>query len=118
MTLPTSSQTTDVRLRYGASMLKRQLKKTLTRALPVMLCTVLLNTGLLFSAPAAAYSTHSFNADVSMQNSSGKSRAAAKAKARYGGKVLSVTKKQRDGRTVYRVKLLLDSGKVKIVTVD
>ncbi len=46
-------------------------------------------------------------------------RAAAKAKKQYGGKVLNVKeKKSNDGRTVFKVKLLLESGRIKIVTVE
>lgn len=51
------------------------------------------------------------------KGSSGKSRAAARAKAAHGGKVLSVTETSQNGQKVYRVKLLLDSGRVKIVTI-
>lgn len=47
-----------------------------------------------------------------------KSRAADIARAAHGGKVLSVDEVNSDGRTVYRVKLLLDGGRIKIVTVD
>ncbi|VUD53201.1 hypothetical protein TDB9533_01787 [Thalassocella blandensis] len=43
--------------------------------------------------------------------------AAAKAQAQHGGKVLNVSKSTVNGRTVYRVKLLLDSGRIKIVTI-
>lgn len=45
------------------------------------------------------------------------SSAAAQAQAQYGGKVLNVSKSTSNGRTVYRVKLLLDSGRIKIVTI-
>ncbi|WP_246439054.1 PepSY domain-containing protein [Teredinibacter franksiae] len=48
------------------------------------------------------------------QTSISKSEAAFAAKQRYGGKILSVNKSD----NVYRVKLLLDSGKVIIVVVD
>jgi len=48
---------------------------------------------------------------------SAKSEAAARAQARYGGKVLSVSEASRNGETVYKVKLLLDSGRIKIVTI-
>ena len=46
------------------------------------------------------------------------SRAAALAKERYGGKVLKVQRQQSGQRLTYRVKLLLDSGHVRQVTVD
>ena len=48
----------------------------------------------------------------------GKAQAAEKARAKHGGKVLDVSEKVRDGKKVYRVKLLLDGGKVIYVTVD
>ncbi len=48
-----------------------------------------------------------------------KSQAAAKAKAAHGGKVLSVEKVgSKDGKNIYKVKLLLDGGRVKTVTVS
>lgn len=52
------------------------------------------------------------------KDGSGKSQAAAQAQSRYGGKVLSVSTSKRDGRTVYKVKLLLDSGRIKIVSIN
>lgn len=48
----------------------------------------------------------------------GKSQAAESARQAYGGKVLSVDEIKDGGRTLYRVKLLLDGGRIKIVTVD
>lgn len=48
----------------------------------------------------------------------GKSAAAAAAQNSFGGRVLSVDQATVNGRTVYRVKLLLDGGVIKIVTVD
>lgn len=47
-----------------------------------------------------------------------KSTAAELARQAYGGKVLSVDEIKEDGQTIYRVKLLLDGGRIKIVTVD
>lgn len=47
-----------------------------------------------------------------------KSLAADIATKQYGGKVLKVDKINRKNKAAYRVKLLLDSGKIKIVTVD
>lgn len=48
----------------------------------------------------------------------GKSRAAEAALRAYGGKVLSVEKGSENGRVVYRVKLLLEGGRIKIVAID
>ena len=45
-------------------------------------------------------------------------QAASIAKSKYGGKVLSVSRSGNGDRVIYRVKLLLDSGRVVIVTVD
>ncbi len=55
--------------------------------------------------------------DVDQQKNSGKNRAAAKAQSKHGGKVLSVKEHKKDGQTHYKVKLLLDSGRIKIVRI-
>lgn len=47
-----------------------------------------------------------------------KSRAADIARAAHGGKVLKVDEVNSNGQVVFRVKLLLDGGRIKIVTVD
>ncbi len=47
-----------------------------------------------------------------------KSMAAELARQAYGGKVLSVDEIKEGGQTIYRVKLLLEGGRIKIVTVD
>lgn len=44
-------------------------------------------------------------------------KAAKMAQRDYGGKVLNVNKSTKKGKETYRVKLLLDGGKVKTVTV-
>ncbi|RLU03063.1 MAG: hypothetical protein D9N11_06020 [Ketobacter sp.] len=46
------------------------------------------------------------------------SEAAAKVVQKTGGKVLRVTVEERDGREVYRVKVLLPEGRIKTVFVD
>lgn len=48
----------------------------------------------------------------------GPSEAAAMVAQRTGGKVLKVTLEERDGREVYRVKVLLPEGRIKTVFVD
>lgn len=48
----------------------------------------------------------------------GKSAAAAAAQNTHGGRVLSVEQVVDNGRMVYKVKLLLNGGVIKIVTVD
>ena len=47
-----------------------------------------------------------------------KAAAAEAARAAYGGKVLKVEQTTKNNKTVYRVKLLLDGGRIKYVTVD
>lgn len=47
-----------------------------------------------------------------------KAQAAAIAKSAYGGKVLKVSKSQRKGKTVFSVKLVQKSGRVRVVSVD
>jgi uncharacterized membrane protein YkoI len=52
------------------------------------------------------------------ENRTDKSRAADIARAAHGGKVLKVDEVNSNGQVVFRVKLLLDGGRIKIVTVD
>lgn len=47
-----------------------------------------------------------------------KSEAAELARARYGGRVLKVDEVSNGGRVVYRVRLLLDGGRIKTVNID
>ena len=67
-------------------------------------------------AQYAVAEQHSFDPMSLWQKS--KSEAAAMAQSRHGGKVLKVTEKNFNGKRQYQVKLLLDSGKVKIVTLS
>lgn len=56
---------------------------------------------------------------ISTQAKISKSTAASAAKAQHGGKVLSVTLiSSQDGLTTYKVKLLLEGGRVKTVTIS
>lgn len=57
-------------------------------------------------------STHLLLAQVSIE------KAIKKAKSKYGGKVLSAKEIRSKGPLVYKVKLLLPSGRVKTVFVD
>lgn len=52
------------------------------------------------------------------QGRTDKSKAADIARSAHGGRVLTVEEVNSDGKTIYRVKLLLDGGRIKIVTVD
>lgn len=44
--------------------------------------------------------------------------AARAAEARTGGKVLSVSREERNGKTVYRVKVLMPGGQIKNVYIN
>ena len=69
------------------------------------LCLLLAMPVLCISAPS--------HADID------KSEAASRAQAQYGGKVLSVKKVgSSNGQSHYQVKLLLDDGRVKTVTIS
>ena len=48
----------------------------------------------------------------------GPSEAATKVVRKTGGKVLKVTQEERNGKQVYRVKVLLPEGRIKTVFVD
>lgn len=67
-------------------------------------------------SPLTLKQSHSRHETVLAQAKKGisKSQAASAAQSKYGGKVINVSQRGNS----YRVKLLLDSGKVKIVTVD
>lgn len=66
-------------------------------------------------AQAQYMSTSTTRQTVQYKNN--ESSAAAQARKQYGGKVLSVSKSTANGRTVFKVKLLLDSGRIKVVTI-
>ncbi len=76
---------------------------------------------ITLSLPTGAQAFASNFADLFMpadfNRSSGKTDAAAQAQAQYGGKVLSVSELSNSGQTYYKVKLLLDSGRIKIVKI-
>lgn len=75
---------------------------------------------LLASLPLIGYVAPAVWASPSYiaQAEIGKSDAAQAAKDAYGGKVLKVEEVKKGSKTIYRVKLLLDGGRVKTVTVD
>ena len=79
-----------------------------TAALLLALAAVPFGTAPAHEAPPALAQS----ADI------GPAGAAAAARAATGGKVLGVRAARADGRTVYRVKLLLPGGRVRTVTVD
>lgn len=84
-----------------------------------LLLSSLLLLGAAIAQPALAFNNNF--SDLFMgeekQKDSGKGRAAAQAQRQYGGKVLSVREAKSSGAPVYKVKLLLDSGRIKIVTI-
>ncbi len=83
---------------------------TILRVLLLLVCLCVFTPGYAFNTNFADLFSQSDAA-----KSGEKNRAAASAKAKYGGKVLSVSKSKKDGEIVYKVKLLLDSGRIKIV---
>ena len=73
----------------------------------------------LTSSPAIARSK--FTEDpirVAAQGSISRDKAAATARSATGGRVLSVDHQQRRGRLIYRVKVLLKGGRVRVVNID
>lgn len=46
------------------------------------------------------------------------SQAAEAVQSRFGGRVLNVDRRERDGRVVYRVKILQDNGRLRTILVD
>lgn len=90
--------------------------RTITR-LAAALC---MSAALLSPLPVHAFSSNFANLFFVVDgrsDDSGKSRAAAQAQSQYGGKVLSVSESSSNGQVIYKVKLLLDSGRIKIVTI-
>lgn len=71
----------------------------------ILLCTTLILSALIL--PLTSY------AEGNLTQKS----AAALAKKQYGGKVVNVSSSEENGRKVYKVKLLLDGGRVKMVTI-
>jgi len=55
---------------------------------------------------------------VAARGSIGRDEAAATARSATGGRVLSVDPQQRRGRLIYRVKVLLKGGRVRVVNID
>lgn len=93
------------------------IQHTVSRAL-VALSLVLASVGLSIQSVSANSDRYSqLHREETRNYKNDASSAAAQAQARYGGKVLNVSKSTVNGRTVYRVKLLLDSGRIKIVTI-
>ncbi len=93
------------------------------RALSLSCCLTLLLALPLLSPSADARAQASFqlaqnNQDAEARAQIKPNRAAAIAKKHYGGKVMSIDARERDGRVIYRVKLLQDDGRLRQVRVD
>lgn len=73
--------------------------------------------GIALGAPVNASAGHNHYLTLAAAATS-KSAAADKARAMYGGKVLKVEEVSNGAGKVYRVKLLLEGGRIKIVTID
>ncbi len=93
------------------------------RALSLSCCLAL---GLAFAVPCLTAEARTNTTYLLAQNNAGDearaqikpARAAAIAKKLYGGKVMSIDSRERDGRLIYRVKLLQDDGRLRNVRVD
>ncbi len=90
-----------------------------------MLCrhtlTALLTIFLLFPALSTANSLFSRALDPIVLAKSGGitlEQATAKVRRQTGGRILSARESHRGGRKVYRIKVLLPSGHVRVVTVN
>lgn len=90
-----------------------KLNRAAVLALLLSICAVPLQAG-------AAYERDDFRPGYLRMQNQGISRdqAASIAKRRYGGKILSVSETQKNGRSVYRVKGLSDKSQVYVVYVD
>lgn len=98
--------------------LRRHSRTAQSAMLSVLLCFFISGAGLgAISAHADNGRTSQFRREEIRNYKNDAGTAAAKAQAQHGGKVLNVSKSTSNGRTVYRVKLLLDSGRIKIVTI-
>ena len=92
--------------------------KWATRFSVLVLVTV---TGSASFSPAFANPKFSLGHKHSLlaaQGTVSRDQAAATARSATGGRVLSVDSQQRRGRLVYRVKVLLQGGRVRVVNVD
>lgn len=77
---------------------------------------------LLAAAPGLAWGhvgqSRPSNLYLAQSGAISKSEAAEMARARYGGRVLKVDEVNNGGRVVYRVRLLLEGGRIKTVNID
>ncbi len=69
-------------------------------------------------SPADGVLTTKFKPIVLAKSGLTLEQAAAKVKRQTGGRILSASESRKDGRKVYRIKVLLPSGNVRVVTVN
>lgn len=81
--------------------------------------TILILLGLLLPALSPA-STLTNPGPVMLASSDGVTleQATDKVRRETGGRILSASESRRDGRKIYRIKVLLPSGHVRVVTVN
>lgn len=82
-----------------------------------LLLMLIAASGTAFTLAAPAHSAAPMVLAQSEERISA-SQAAAIVQEHYGGKVLKVQSTQKNGRVIYRVKILLDNGRVRNVGVD
>ncbi len=83
--------------------------------------TVLISLCLLQPALSSANSLFNLNLDpilLAKSDSLTLEQAAAKVRRQTGGRILSAKESHRGGRKIYRIKVLLPSGNVRVVTVN
>ncbi len=83
--------------------------------------TVLISLCLLQTALSSANSLPNLDLDpvlLAKSDSLTLEQAAAKVRRQTGGRILSAKESRRGGRKVYRIKVLLPSGNVRVVTVN
>ena len=75
---------------------------------------------LMTLAFGAGQGTHAYPHSLLLAQSSAVSQddATAMARSQTGGRVLNVSEDDVDGRAVYRVKMLLPDGRVKVVVIN
>lgn len=83
--------------------------------------TVLISLCLLQPALSSANSLFNLDRDpvlLAKSDSLTLEQAAAEVRRQTGGRILSAKESHREGRKVYRIKVLLPSGNVRVVTVN
>lgn len=92
--------------------------KTCRSLLAVALTVALMLTCVPAMADRGHGGGNSYNADSSADEGLSAEQAAAVVSRAYGGRVVSVKPEGANGQRVYKVRVLLDGGRVKTVQVD